>query len=158
MINDRLLVLHHETEYYPLESSLGNTVYNFLKLCIHYVFNFVIQYGNGIYANNKFNQLIISNQISASESAASDGSRLILSSIQYLVWFGMKVAQVCVISCHFVWRGNRTNSSYINHFINDQRYIMDWLTVRYLFLFTKLKNSMHTWNTAAMVIGEGRDE
>ena len=34
--NDRLIVFHHETEYYPSESSLGNTVYNFLKLLNNY--------------------------------------------------------------------------------------------------------------------------
>jgi hypothetical protein len=51
LINDRLLVLHHETEYYPLESSLGNTVYNFLKLCIinnipsDYIIMFTNHYG-----------------------------------------------------------------------------------------------------------------
>lgn len=34
--NQRLVVLHHDTDYYPSINSVGNTIYNFIRLCANY--------------------------------------------------------------------------------------------------------------------------
>lgn len=33
----RLVVLHHDTDFYPASGSIGNTVYNFFRLCANYI-------------------------------------------------------------------------------------------------------------------------
>lgn len=35
-INDRILVLHHDTDYYPSLPSVGNTMFNFFKLASNF--------------------------------------------------------------------------------------------------------------------------
>ena len=34
--NDRIVILHHDTDYYPDNTSVGNTVYNFFRLCANF--------------------------------------------------------------------------------------------------------------------------
>lgn len=34
--NQRIVVLHHDTDYYPSGESVGNTVYNFFRLCSNF--------------------------------------------------------------------------------------------------------------------------
>lgn len=61
--NQRLVVLHHDTDYYPFESTSGNLVYNFLRLCA----NFLIPLDQVIFLTNHYgivNEITkISNQI-----------------------------------------------------------------------------------------------
>lgn len=33
----RLVVLHHDTDFYPGSNTIGNTIYNFLRLCANYM-------------------------------------------------------------------------------------------------------------------------
>jgi hypothetical protein len=35
-VNDRIVVLHHDTDYYPDLNSTGNTIYNFFRLCANF--------------------------------------------------------------------------------------------------------------------------
>ncbi len=34
--NERIVILHHDTDYYPSTTSVGNTVYNFFRLCANF--------------------------------------------------------------------------------------------------------------------------
>ena len=35
--NQRLVILHHDTDFYPSLTSVGNTIYNVLRLCANYM-------------------------------------------------------------------------------------------------------------------------
>ena len=49
--NDRLIVLHDDTDYYPNLNSVGNTVYNFFRLCA----NFDISVNHILFFTNHYN-------------------------------------------------------------------------------------------------------
>lgn len=48
--NQKIIVLHHDTDYYPSTDAVGNTIYNFFRLCA----NFDISLENIIFLTNHY--------------------------------------------------------------------------------------------------------
>ena len=49
--NERIVILHHDTDYYPSLTSVGNATYNFFRLCA----NFNISLDHLLFVTNHYN-------------------------------------------------------------------------------------------------------
>jgi hypothetical protein len=110
--NDRIVILHHDTDYYPSTASVGNTVYNFFRLCA----NFDISIENIIFFTNHYG---IEKEITflANTICNSDSISIVYTSLWYDFPSDEDIDQISVNSnsAEFEWLYSCLNGQQREH-------------------------------------------